>query len=49
MACGIEWIVLDGILRGGPEYEKFGDPFSYAAAIIIQENKLCIKGLAGEI
>ena len=44
MKAGTEWIVA--ILRGGPEFQEFGDPFEFSCMIIRNGDVCEIKGLS---
>lgn len=37
-----------GIVRSGPNTEKYGDPFEYACAYLIEGVNLIIKGLVAD-
>ena len=36
MGAGIEWTV--GVLRGGKNYKKWGDPFDYACTVLVVDS-----------
>lgn len=49
MSLHIEFLTADkiGILRGGPDFKKFGDKFSFSAVAIIEGETLHIKNMTG--
>ena len=48
MGCDIEF--TSGVLRGGKDYKKIGDPYEYSASVLILSGKkLVVQGMAGKI
>jgi hypothetical protein len=46
----IEFIYDDvGILRGGDNFQSYGDFFDYSATVIIKNNTLYVKGFTGTV
>jgi len=39
--------MMMGVIRGGAEFEKFGDPYSFSASIVIQGKEAFIVGASG--
>lgn len=36
-----------GIIRAGPDFKKFGDPYVFSASVIIQDKEAYIMGASG--
>ena len=49
MSLHIEFLTANkiGILRGGPDFKKFGDNFSFSAVALIESETLHIKSMTG--
>ena len=42
MGAGIEWLI--GILRAGPDFGQYGDPYTFSGTIVIHGEEAEIKG-----
>ena len=48
----IEWLELKsdesvGVLRGGPEYQKFGDPYAFSCTVLRRGDHVTLMGASG--
>jgi hypothetical protein len=56
MEAGVDWLIIDpggeiGIIRGGPDYRKFGDPFTFSCVVLRRKDSThaLIMGLSGSL
>ena len=47
MGISIEWVT--GIIRGGKDHHKFGDPYEFSCTILKDRDTVYLKGAVGHL
>lgn len=47
MKMNVQWVV--GVIRGGPDFYKFGDPYTFACAVVVADSEALLQGAVGKL
>lgn len=47
MKAHVQWVV--GVIRGGPQFDKFGDPYTFACAVVVTDGEALMQGAVGKL